>query len=85
MKDNYGTSYREKSIKALGLNVAKINARYLLSENGVVGYITITNFSHDLGNKTVISSVNIPNGTIEQVKNIINPIFDSITIGKDEE
>lgn len=83
--ENYGTSYRQKSIKALGINVAKVNARYKFIEDGVTGYITITDFSHDFGKKLVLSTVSIPNGTIVQIKQVLDPIFDSLTIGHEED
>ena len=83
--ENYGTSYRQKSIKALGTCVLKINARYKFVEGGVAGYITITDFSHDFGKKLVLSTVLIPDGTVEQIKQVLNPMFDSLTISKDEE
>lgn len=77
MKD-YGTTFRTKHLKMLGVMVGIITAKYSFIDGGIKGYILLTNMSTK--KRMVLKEIAILDGKVIDVKNTLNPMFDSLTI-----
>lgn len=82
MLKDYGTTFRTKHLTILGTMVGIITAKYSFIEGGVKGYIILTNMS--TMDKIILAEIAIPDGKIIDVKNVLNPMFDSLSVTNDK-
>jgi len=77
--EDYGTVFRTKQLTILGVSIGIIiTARYSFIDGGVKGHIVLTDIS--TMKITILSEIAIPNGKIIDVKNVLNTMFDSLTV-----
>ncbi len=74
----YGVIYRTKRLTILGVMVGIITARYSFIKGGVKGYILLTNMS--TMERVVLSEVSVPDGKVIDVKKILDPMFNSLSV-----
>jgi len=72
----YGTIYKTKHLKILGISVARITASYEMFEGGIRGTIVIFNENKSI----VLSQIAIPDGNVSQIKVMLDKPFDSIKL-----
>lgn len=59
-----------------------ITARYTIVEGGAKGYV-VCSIEYD-STPIVLAEVAIPNGTIEQVKRMLDSMFDTVAVTKED-